>query len=351
MKKVLLGLIIIGIAGIMIFTLFHNKNTAELKAKTANQQTFIPVSTMMVHRRTLQSTLSKTGTILASNEVFAVSQTVGKVVAIYVNVGTYVKSGSPIAKIDDAVLRSKLASARTDYTVAQNEWERARKLHQEKIISDSDLENYGKTLQTEKANLDSAQEDYDQSVITAPISGVITDRAVDLGSTVSSGTTIATVVDNSTFKITVNVDEKQAFKLNVGDMVTIETAVYPDIKLGGRIKSISVKSDSVHTFPVEITIQNDKSHPLKSGVFGKVTFELGNAINVLAIPREALVSSIKTPQIYVVENGRAALRDIIIDSEINSYLVVKEGLYEKDQVVVNGQENLSNNTAIKVINQ
>jgi hypothetical protein len=71
----------------------------------------------------------------------------------------------------------------------------------------------------------------------------------------------------------------------------------------------------------------------------------------LAIPREALVGSIKTPQVYVVENGHAILRSIVIDSEVNTYLVVKSGLKENEQLVVNGQENLNNNDSVKIINQ
>ncbi|HEX2952745.1 MAG TPA: efflux RND transporter periplasmic adaptor subunit [Bacillota bacterium] len=351
MKRALLGLIILCLIGLMAFTLFRNKSVADLKAKNANHQILIPVSAMAVRKQNLQSTFSKTGTIVANNEVTIVSQTSGKVIGIYVNVGSQVRAGSPIAKVEDLVLKSKLSSARTAYMVAEKDWERYRQLHDEKIISDSDLESSQKTLQAAKADLDIAQDDYNNSLITAPVSGVISNRAVDLGATVTSGTTIATIVDNSSFKMTVNVNEEQAFKFNIGDLVTIETNVYPNVKLEGRIKSISTKSDAVHTFPVEITILSDKAHPLKSGIFGKVTFDLGGTTNVLAIPREALIGSIKTPQVYVVKNGRAILRDIVIDSEINSYLVIKSGINENDSIVINGQENLTNHAAVKIIQQ
>lgn len=351
MKKVLVGLIVVAVTGLMVFTLFNNKANADREAKNANQQVAIPVTTMTVQRQDLQSTFSKTGTIVANNEVSVIAQTSGKVIAVYANVGAYVKAGAPLCKVEDTVLSSKLTSARTAYDVALKEWERANKLHEGKIISDSELETYAQTLETNKANLTAAQKDYDNSLITAPISGVVTDRPVNLGATVATGTTIATVVDSSNYKVTVNVDEAQAFKLKTGDLVTVETEVYPDVKLNGRIKSISSKSDSVHTFPVEVALENEAAHPLKSGVFGKVIFNQGNVSAVLAIPREALVGSIKTPQIYVVENRRATLRDVVVDSEVNTYLVVKSGLKENEQIVVNGQENLNNNTIVKVINQ
>lgn len=305
---------------------------------------------MTIQKQTVESTYTKTSTIAAGNEVAVVAQTSGKVIAVYASVGSHLRAGAPLFKIDDAVLRSKLASARTAYDVARKEWERNVHLHQEQVISDFDLESSEETFQSAKANYNSAQQDYNYSTVTAPISGVVTDRAVDLGATVSSGTTVATMVDDSAYKITVNVGEQEAFKLKSGDIVKIETDVYPGVTLTGRIKSISGKSDAVHTFPVEVTIVNDKTHPLKSGIFGKVTFRLGTIRDALVIPRQALAGSLKEPQVYVIERGVAKLRSIVVGAEVDDKLVVTTGLSEKEQVVVSGQENLQDNAAIKVIN-
>lgn len=351
MKKAIVGFIGIGLLGIMIFTLFHNKAEADRKAESVRQALFVPVTTLTLKRQNLQNSFSKTGSIIAKNEVTIVSQSSGRVIAVYADVGSYVKTGAPIVKIKDDVLGSKLAAMRINYEVACREWERAQTLHQEKIISDSDLETYQEKLQTSKAEYKTTQNDYNNLIITAPFAGVITERMVNLGATVSPGSQIATMIDNSAYKIIVNVGEQEAFKLSPGQEVSVTTAVYQGEAISGYIKSIGARSDAVHTFPVEITIQGSQTHPLKSGIFGKVTFDSGSATAVLAIPREAVIASIKNPQVYAVKNGRATLRDIVIDSEVGSFLIVKRGLVENEQVVVNGQENLRDNVAVKVINQ
>jgi RND family efflux transporter MFP subunit len=351
LKKLIFGFIVIGLLGIMIFTLFHNKAESDRKATSVKKLHFVPVSTLTMHRQEFKTTFSKTGSIIAQNEVSIVSQCSGRVIAVYANVGSYVRAGAYIAKVKDDVLGSKLAAARTAYEVACHEWARAQTLHQEKIISDADLEIYLEKLQTSKTEYASAQDDYNNSLISAPFAGVITERMINLGATVSPGSQIATMIDNSAYKIVVNVGEQEAFQLSPGNTVSIITGVYPGEKLSGCIKSISSKSDEVHTFPVEIIIQDSKTHPLKSGIFGKVIFDSESVANVLAIPREALIGSIKNPQVYVVVNGRAIIRNIVIDTEVGSYLVVKQGLVENEAVVVSGQENLRNNVAVKVINQ
>ncbi|TCL72394.1 RND family efflux transporter MFP subunit [Hydrogenispora ethanolica] len=349
MRKLIPLLLLLLIAGAMVFVLFHNKAEVDRKANNAQAATVTPVSVMTARKQTVDSSYTRTSTIVADNEVSVVAQASGKVVAVYADVGSRLNAGAPLFKIDDAVLRSKLASARTAYDVARKEWERAVRLHQEQVISDSDLESCEETFQSSKANYNAAQQDYNDATITAPVRGVVTERAVALGATVSSGTVVATLIDDSAYKITVNVGEQEAFKLKTGDAVKIETDVYPGVALSGRIRSISGKSDAVHTFPVEVQIVNDKTHPLKSGIFGKVTFHLGTLRDALVIPREALVGSVKEPRIYVAEHGVAKLRDIVVGAEVDAKLVVTAGLSENEPVIVSGQENLRDNAAIKVI--
>jgi RND family efflux transporter MFP subunit len=349
MKKVLLLFSVIVIAGIMVFTLFHRKAEADRKANTT-VDTVQSVSTITLQKQNLQSDFNKVGEIQANNQVTVVSQIQGTVQAVYANVGSYLIAGAPLFKIDDELPKSNLNSAEASYQKAQKDWERAQELHKEQVISDSELESARATMRSAEASYISAKREYKNSYITAPISGVITDRPINLGAYVSTGTTVATLLDKSIFKVKVNVGEQEAFKLKVGDPVTVETDVYPGVSFNGRIKSISDQSDAAHTFPVEVTLPDSEKYPLKSGIFGTVHFQLGSENNALTIPREALVGSVKNPQVYVFANGRVKLRDIVVGSEINTKLVVTKGLNVNEQVVSSGQDNLADNMAVKKVN-
>jgi hypothetical protein len=112
---------------------------------------------------------------------------------------------------------------------------------------------------------------------------------------------------------------------------------------------VSAKSDEAHTYPVEISLPNNKAHPLKAGMFARVAFRPLVRGDALAIPRSALVGSLKQPRVYVVESGIAKLREIVVDDEAGSYLQILSGLKEGESIVINGQNNLKDNVPVTIV--
>jgi RND family efflux transporter MFP subunit len=149
--------------------------------------------------------------------------------------------------------------------------------------------------------------------------------------------------------VKLNVAEKDAFKLKAGDRVEVTTEVYPGVTFEGNITSVSAKGDEAHTYPVEVAIPNTREHPLKAGMFGRVSFSSIGASDVLTIPREALVGSIRDPRVFVVDGTVARLRAIVVETAAGGSLGVKEGLAEGERVVVNGQNNLRDSTSVLVV--
>jgi RND family efflux transporter MFP subunit len=348
MKKLLVSLSVIGIAGWMILGLFHNKAEVERKSKVVHNAAVSVVITE-VQPQTLQENLTKTGLIVARNEVAVVSEASGKIIAVHAGVGSYLRAGAPIVKLDDELAKANFLSARTHYDKARKDWGRASELYKQGLISSSELETAQNNFLAAEAAQLTAERQYKNTMITTPIAGMVTDRPVNLGAMVNPGTVIATIIDNSSFKIVVNVGAREAFKLEVGDRANVTTDVYPGTEFLGRIACISAQSDEARSFPVEVVIANNKDYPMKSGIYGKVTFRLGTERPVLAIPRDAVIGSIKNPQVYVVENGIAKLREIVVGSEIDTQLEVLRGLKEEEQVVVSGQDNLRDNIAVEVM--
>lgn len=349
MKKIISLLIAIGVILLIVFTLQHNKAEMAAKAKIVPVSSF-PVSVVTVAKQNIDRSLEKVGVIAANNDVAVVSQLQGKVTAVLADQGAYVQMGSPIVKIEDQVPQANFLTAKVNYQKAQKDLDRCIALHDKGLISGSELESARLSLQAAESQYVSAQEQYHNSVIVAPISGFITSRNINLGTTVSPGMTVANVVDISQLKVNLNIGEKDAIKLKTGDPVTVETDVYPGVQYFGRIHDISIKADQSHTYPVQIVIPNQRQNPLKAGMFAKVTFHLGTQTG-LSIPREALVDSIKNPQVFVVENGIARLQEILVDGENGTNLLVRQGLREGATVVVSGQEDLHDNVTVRIMKE
>jgi RND family efflux transporter MFP subunit len=347
MKKAIVLIIVVLVCGLIVVTLFSNRAAMEKKAKIIAITSY-PVSVVTAAKQKLDETFSQIGLIVSNNDVAVASELQGKVTAVYVKEGSYVSTGSPLVKVDDVVPEANYLSAKSNYEKAKNDWTRKQALHQDGLISDSDLEAVQQTYSAAEASFVNAQRQYQNSTVASPISGIVTARPVNIGTMVNNGTVVATVIDNSLFKVQLNVAEQYAFKLRVGDTVGIQTEVYPGIKFQGRIDTISAKADEAHTYPVQIVLANNKQYPLKSGMFGTAVFIIRNQ-DIITIPREALIGGVKSAQVYVIEDGIAKLRDVLVSSTAGTVVGIKQGLQVGQIVVVNGQNNLRDNAPVKVM--
>jgi RND family efflux transporter MFP subunit len=337
---------------LIVFTLFHNKQQRDEKAQRRKNWAVL-ISAVQVRQESLDDKLSQVGVIVANNDVPVVSELTGKVLRVYAKEGSYIAAGSPIARLENQVPEANYMVAQSNYEKAKKDLERYTSLHEQQLISDVQLESVRLAFKTAESELIVAKRQVNNAVIVSPISGMMVSRPINIGTMVNTGMVVADIVDTSMFKVKLNVGEANAFRLKVGDPVDIVTDVYPGIHFSGRIDSISAKGDEAHTYPVQVVIPNgNRQYPLKSGMFGKLTFSLGKQDGII-ISRDALVGSVKEPQVYVVHgspgNEVAKLQNIVVSGENGTNLVVKEGLRPGDTVVTGGIENLSDNAKVMIM--
>ncbi|HBE80220.1 MAG TPA: hypothetical protein DDW65_20940 [Firmicutes bacterium] len=291
LKKFTVLMIVVVIIAAMAFVLFNNK--AKMAAKMHQKPlTETAVSVEKVSKQSVSDNFSLVGTTAANNDVTVVSGIQGRVTRVLVKVNDYVYPGENLVEIFD-----------------------------------------------------------DLGKVTSPIAGIVTEVPATVGMMLNSGTEVANVIDISTLKLKVNVGEADVFKLKLGDSVSIITEIYPNVKFQGTIGSISQKADEAHTYPVEIKLPNSKQYPLKAGMFATANFYTHSVQYGIIIPRSALVEDDTTnPQVYVIENGVARLRNIVTGQEVGTNLVVLQGLSEGEVVVTLGQTNLMDGAKVKVAN-
>jgi len=147
-----------------------------------------------------------------------------------------------------------------------------------------------------------------------------------------------------------NVSEINVYQLKLNEKAIITTDVYHGVTFEGNISFISSQGDDSHNYPVEIVISNTSKYPLKSGTFANVQIKLPETGSALYIPRESLLGSITDAEVYVAENDKAILKKIVVGSGSDKYIKVISGLKEDEKVIVNGQINLSDGKAIRIIN-
>lgn len=348
-NKLKLTIIVGAVVIVMIALLFYNKSTRAAQTPDNSMLRQVPVTVATAHVRRLSEELSLVGTLGANNDVNVTSETTGRIIGVDARIGSFVHEGDVLVRVDDELKQANLSTAEVSFEKAKKDWERYQVLFDKKSITATQYDQARLTYKSAEAQYIIARRQLNDTRIKSPISGYVTARPVDVGTTLQVGTLVANVVDIASFKLRLNVAEQDAFKLKVGDKVSVSTEVYPGVEFTGSISSISAKGDDAHTYPIEIVLPNSSVHPLKAGMFGRVAFTSLSGERTVAVPRQSLIGSVRDPQVYVVRDGRAYLRSVVIGTASADTLGIQEGLHEGDVVVVNGQNNLRDSSAVAVI--
>lgn len=338
-RNIVIALLFIG--GIA-FLLLRNKATME--AKASQPIVLVPtVTTQVIEQQTITENLEVNGTVQAQNEVVVIAETQGRVVNIFTKLGDRVSAGSALAKVDTVLKYSAYLVAKANWDKAKRDAERLAQLRKENNASENELEGAELALQNAKAQFIAAERQLHDSRITAPIAGTVVERPVSVGTMIMPGTPIATIVDVSSVKLRANMPEQEVLKLHVGDKVNVKADVYPDATFTGTVSFISIKGDAAHTYPIEIMLPNSNAHPLKAGMSATMSRRTRESRTALMIPRLAIVGSIKSPSVFVVEtvNGKtvATRKNVVLGAENGTNIEVVSGLQRGERLVVNGQNN------------
>lgn len=348
-KKLIIGVVSFVLIAAIFAILMKNRSANQAKAKKNEIQTAFPVKVQTAESGILSENLSLIGSVFAAKEVSLLSETQGRVLSVSVDVGDRVSSGSVIAKVDDEIKKASFLNAEANYEKTKKDLDRYDKLFKEKSGTESQLDQARFAYKTAESQYIIAKRQLEDTKIVSPISGEITQRFIEKGSLLAVNTPIVYIVDISSLKVKVNAAEQDAFKMHIGDAVEIQTDVYPNETFTGKIRSISAKADDAHNYPIEITLANSSQKPLRGGMLARVHFVSVKKEKALIIPREALVGSIRTPQIFVLNNDIVELRNISVGANVDGKIEVLNGLKQGETVVVNGQANLKNNAKVYIV--
>jgi membrane fusion protein, multidrug efflux system len=350
MKRItIISLTIIFLVGACTLTLLYNKKKIDEKSHLDGNLSRIPVFVVRSARTIMDKDFEVSGTFSADHELTLMSEGQGKVVQLLFNTGDMVQPGQLMVKLDDDLVRSNLSLAQAALDKSRKELKKFEELLKSDAVSSQQVDDARLAEQKAETDVTTLKKQLDYASITAPIPGTVTKRLIEKGSLVMPGTPVAEIVDVSRLKMIAPVAESEVMMITRGKPVKITSSLHPGIVYKGTVTSVGVKADDARRFPVEVELVNDLSNPLKAGMFGIAKFSFDGSKEALTIPRHAIVGSIKTPRIYVVENDRAILKEIRIGSANDREVEVLDGLKEGELVVTSGQINLDNNSLVKIV--
>jgi RND family efflux transporter MFP subunit len=295
---------------------------------------------------TFESSFSFLGTFEPVRQNTIGSDANGKIIKLNVEEGDKVSQGQIIAKVDDEMLQLQLQNAEVSIEGQKNDDNRYSNLAKDNAVPGVQVEKTKLGLRSAEIQKRQIQKQLKSTNITAPFSGVITKKMVDLGSVIGAGSPLVEITDISSLKLTVSVPERDILKFKLNQAVSVSADIYGKRMFDGKVTNVSVQADKSHNFKVQITVKNAQQE-LMAGMYGSVSLNNSKSITALSVPRKALVGSSKNPQVYVIRNGKSILTSFNAGTSDGDFIEVIDGLSKSDQIITKGQVNLQNNSNVK----
>ncbi len=275
------------------------------------------------------------GTVRANESVDITAKVAARITAIHFKEGQQVRKGDLLVELDSAEVRADLAAAEAALAESRSQYKRSQELYQTRVLSEAQLDQLKATLLANEARAAAARSRVDDRRISAPFSGRVGLRNVSVGGLVSPGEVITTLDDLSIVKLDFSVPELFLAALKPALPVTASTTAYPDETFAGEVVSIGTRIDpTTRSVAIRAVIDN-RDYRLRPGMF--MTVELVRAEReALMLPERAIVPEQTRHYVFVVEEGLARKREVVLGRRRPGEVEILEGLLPTDLVIVDG---------------
>jgi cobalt-zinc-cadmium efflux system membrane fusion protein len=339
------------------------------------------------------------GKLEALHAADVVPRTAGKVAGVYVDIGSAVAAGDLLLSLDVADLEALvelnaaqlerarnsdlpaqvntaefnlansgalLKTTEADYrryqqlygtgAVSSQQLEQAERQYLQAKASNESAQNaldillgatVPETIRQYEAQLRKAQADFENTMVKAPFSGVITARSINPGEMVSPTVPVISLANLDTVVVQADVSEGQVNKILAGQELEVRVKSVQEEPFTGIVTNVAqAASPASKAYPVKIQVANPL-HMLKPGMFAEVVLSAGDEEGII-VPAEALLQDESGNFVWVVNEGVVTRRSVTAGQTDGSHVIINAGLTEGEDIAVTGTDSMQDGMKISV---
>ncbi len=360
MKRMLLMLVVMGlIIGGLGFVKFQQIQTA-----IAQGASFQPppeaVTTVVAQQIEWPETLSAIGSVAAVQGVIVSADLSGTVERVTFDSGRAVRQGQVLVELDTRQERAQLAAADAQRDLARTNFDRMQGLLKDNVISRAEFDTATAANKQMEAQAGEIRATMQRKRITAPFSGILGIRQVNVGQYLSSGDPIVQLQSLNPIYVNFNVPQQATSQMRNGRDVRITTNDRAGGEFRGRITAIeSVVNPETRNIQVQATLSNPDA-ALRPGMFVQAEVALGAGRPLIALPASAISYAPYGDSVFIVANlkgpngksYRGVRQQIVkVQGARGDQVGVVSGVKAGDEVVTSGVFKLRNAAAVLVNNK
>jgi membrane fusion protein (multidrug efflux system) len=275
----------------------------------------------------------------------------GYLKGIAVDKGDKVAAGAVLARIEIPELVASRAKQAAELKAAQADYGRLQESLQKApdLVVPEMVDQARGRFEVARASLEQSETLLGYATITAPFSGIITQRNVDPGALIQASSPIVGLMDFSKVRLQIAVPEIEAARVTVGQPVKVTTDNLPGTHFDGKVTRFTYALDAAsRTMLVEVMLDNPDL-ALRPGMLVTAKIGIEHKENASLIPADSLVMEKANAFAYTVEGGKAAKHPIKIGFNDGQNVEVLEGLDARDVVILAGKLKLSNGQPVEAV--
>ncbi len=382
MKKWIIIILVLG--GLAAIGMLIAKRAGKVQEAREEQKKPIilpptPVTVEAVKAHDFITAIEVSGEVRAKRTVHVFAKVGGRIEELTIGLGDKVTQGQMLARVEDndlgwrekqGVAGERAASAMVKQAAAQldvvrTEYERAKKLFEDKVLPEADFTRAAGQLRAAQAALGAAQAQVDVAragsglakearswtSIESPIDGVVTRKYADLGGTVGGQPPqpVFELQDQSSLEIRVDVPALALDAVKIGTVVEFEVEERPGKRFIATVAAVGKSLDpQTRRIRVELTVDGALvNEGVLPSMLATVIIKTGERKGLLAVSKAAIVTLAEGPVVFVVKDGKAKRYAPDLLGADRTHVPVPD-LVAGDLVVVAGQDSLRDGTAVTI---
>lgn len=341
-------MIMVGVATLLLFGSLFAWRFLQIKDAMESHRPPPPptVATTKVMSEKWQPFFSSIGTLVAAEGIEISNELPGKVNKIHFASGQTVEAGELLIELDASTEKAELTRLQAARDLASINYKRAAELASGSFVSKSNFDEAKALLAQADASLALQTSVIDKKQITAPFSGTLGIRRVDVGQYLPPGSSIVPLQRINPLYVDFSLPERYLAELTPGQTIRIQVPAYPDKSFEGVVTALNPGIDeATRNISLRATMENDDEllHP---GMFAQVVVLLGKKKDVLTLTDTAITYNTYGDSVFLVkevEGGQNVERRQVKTGETRDGRVEILAGLEAGQIVVSaGQVKLRN---------
>lgn len=308
----------------------------------------LPGHTVKVEAARLEShvaTEEVVGTVRSKLRAMVEAKVTGRVLEYLAIPGGMVKSGDLLARLEVQEIQAKVDQAKAVLDQAQRDFERQKQLITSKATTVEDYDAANARVKVATAGLSEAETMMSYARVTAPFDGVVTRKLADVGDLAMPGKPLLEVEAPTALRFEADLPEAILDRIKMGAKMTVKIASVAN-PLEATVSEIAPVADPVsRTFQVKLDLLTTEG--LRTGQFGRVSVPVAE-VKLLLVPKDSVMKRGQMELVFVVKDGRAALRLVKTGKLVAGRVEILSGLEEGELVVTREVEKLADGQPLTI---